>query len=605
MRLASIRLFLATVILCPLASSQTVLDTIYTPPGYEDGPLMGTVYMPDVPNGVAVVLSHAMNDTRASMSVWSDTLAAHGYTAMTIDYYDWGYRTLSAYPKPIRAFKTAVQFLRRNAARFNITTGRIVGLGQSEGSVTWGQSIIWDNDYKFFGTDSIVSDHLDAAVLFYGLYDTEHFLRSYSWWNFDSAFAAYFSLNPALRSTKGNCVVNVGNITTPVLLIHGTADSACHYEQSVEMHDSLLAHGKPCQLVLGPWEHQFDYCYWLQPCVFTSAGLVAKDTVLAFLFRTVPVSLASHADRFTIDRAYLRPGKDSVLVTACLMSQPNHTCVLSAIVSDAAGLVRDSLRMFNDGTHGDLVPNDSIWACYIRGPMDENTYKVIVRTDDISEGRFVRQQNAVQFTTAGPLVLQNVTYVDYRDAGQCSVRPSVKNMGSTAPFVGGTISLTCADTGVFYVVPAMRTFSTIAAGATGQADNIFSINYDPGKVNGSFTLHFTIGLQGHVCWDTTYRLTVTGVAAGKPLPIAFALEQNYPNPFNPSTIITYELPRASRVTLTVYDILGREVSLLVNEKKDAGVHEVTFDAAGLASGVYFYRLQAGSFVDTKKLLLVR
>jgi hypothetical protein len=83
------------------------------------------------------------------------------------------------------------------------------------------------------------------------------------------------------------------------------------------------------------------------------------------------------------------------------------------------------------------------------------------------------------------------------------------------------------------------------------------------------------------------------------------MAQNYPNPFNPTTTIKYELPKSSMVRLSVYDILGREVSVLVNETVDAGVHEVRFEAAGLASGVYFYRLTAGSFVQTRKLLLVR
>ena len=89
------------------------------------------------------------------------------------------------------------------------------------------------------------------------------------------------------------------------------------------------------------------------------------------------------------------------------------------------------------------------------------------------------------------------------------------------------------------------------------------------------------------------------------VPALATLSQNYPNPFNPSTTIKYELPKTLHVSLTVYDLLGREVSVLVHERKDAGVHEVKFDGSSLASGVYFYRLQAGSYVNTKKLLILR
>jgi hypothetical protein len=87
--------------------------------------------------------------------------------------------------------------------------------------------------------------------------------------------------------------------------------------------------------------------------------------------------------------------------------------------------------------------------------------------------------------------------------------------------------------------------------------------------------------------------------------VEFELYDNYPNPFNPGTTIKYELPRASHVSLTVYDILGREVSVLVNDKREAGAYEVKFDGSNLASGIYFYRIQAGSFMQTKQLLLLK
>ncbi len=88
-------------------------------------------------------------------------------------------------------------------------------------------------------------------------------------------------------------------------------------------------------------------------------------------------------------------------------------------------------------------------------------------------------------------------------------------------------------------------------------------------------------------------------------PVEFSLHQNYPNPFNPVTVIGYRLPVISDVKLEVFDMLGRRVSLLAAGIMDAGTHEVTFDASGLASGVYMYRLTAGEFVQTRQMVLVK
>ena len=85
----------------------------------------------------------------------------------------------------------------------------------------------------------------------------------------------------------------------------------------------------------------------------------------------------------------------------------------------------------------------------------------------------------------------------------------------------------------------------------------------------------------------------------------FYLYQNYPQPFNPSTKIKYQLPEVSTVTLKIYDVLGKEVATLVNETKSAGTYEVVFDATGLTSGIYFYTLNAGSFSETKKMILTK
>ncbi|MDP3683791.1 MAG: T9SS type A sorting domain-containing protein, partial [Ignavibacteria bacterium] len=89
------------------------------------------------------------------------------------------------------------------------------------------------------------------------------------------------------------------------------------------------------------------------------------------------------------------------------------------------------------------------------------------------------------------------------------------------------------------------------------------------------------------------------------VPDEFRLEQNYPNPFNPSTIIEYQLPSNAFVVLKVFDILGREVETLINEHQNEGNHFVQFNASDLLSGVYFYKIEAGTYYDTKKLLLLR
>jgi hypothetical protein len=90
------------------------------------------------------------------------------------------------------------------------------------------------------------------------------------------------------------------------------------------------------------------------------------------------------------------------------------------------------------------------------------------------------------------------------------------------------------------------------------------------------------------------------------IPEMFLLTQNFPNPFNPSTTIQYSIPQRSNVTMKVYDVLGNEIAILVNEEKSAGVYEVEFsDKGGSASGVYFYKLQAGNFIETKKMLMIK
>jgi hypothetical protein len=142
----------------------------------------------------------------------------------------------------------------------------------------------------------------------------------------------------------------------------------------------------------------------------------------------------------------------------------------------------------------------------------------------------------------------------------------------------------------------------------GHGTTIAQHQYSYLDATGAFALNWyrlqQIDLDGAV--DFSEPVQVGGVTDVRDeVPTAYGLAQNYPNPFNPSTTIRYGLPARSHVTLSVFNTLGQQVSVLQNGEQESGFHEVRFDAANLSSGVYLYRIQAGNFVQTRKLLLVR
>lgn len=126
-----------------------------------------------------------------------------------------------------------------------------------------------------------------------------------------------------------------------------------------------------------------------------------------------------------------------------------------------------------------------------------------------------------------------------------------------------------------------------------------------------YSLHFINASTGYVCGDSgvVFKTTTGGVIGINPIstevPNDYLLYQNYPNPFNPTTNIKFAIPKASFVKLAVYDILGREVEILVNESLTPGTYEVKWDASKVSSGIYFYRLNAENFSDIRKMSFIK
>lgn len=177
---------------------------------------------------------------------------------------------------------------------------------------------------------------------------------------------------------------------------------------------------------------------------------------------------------------------------------------------------------------------------------------------------------------------------------------------TTSPSTGAMFGITGAGTDWWAIQSSAQVYRTTNAGTnwtsvyTLTGATLQSINF---KVVSGCPVGWAGSSTGGIA-----RMKVSGVGVNpisSEIPESYMLQQNYPNPFNPSTNINFSIPQSGFVTLKVYDMSGREVSTLINEVKSAGSYIVGFNASGLSSGAYFYRLEAGNFVETKKMLLVK
>ncbi len=140
----------------------------------------------------------------------------------------------------------------------------------------------------------------------------------------------------------------------------------------------------------------------------------------------------------------------------------------------------------------------------------------------------------------------------------------------------------------------------------------FTTRNPESEPRGGIPIHFGVAANNQFLPFVVYLddIEVTNLSTGvddqiSSLPKTYSLSQNYPNPFNPSTTIQFSLPKASYVTLNIYNSIGQEVAQLVSKQMNPGTYSTEWNASGFASGVYYYRLEAGSYVETKKLVLLR
>lgn len=156
------------------------------------------------------------------------------------------------------------------------------------------------------------------------------------------------------------------------------------------------------------------------------------------------------------------------------------------------------------------------------------------------------------------------------------------------------------------------TTNSVAGELVDASGTVVAFNNSTG--NNPFTLtapgpgeyRVNAGHKSPLRWDSVLvSISVTDVQENSLNPSVYKLYANYPNPFNPSTTIRYSLPEAAFTSLKIYDAIGNEVAVVVEEIKSAGSHQIEFNATGLSSGIYYYTLQAGAFKETRKMVILR
>jgi hypothetical protein len=287
-----------------------------------------------------------------------------------------------------------------------------------------------------------------------------------------------------------------------------------------------------------------------------------------------------------------------------------HTLKVVAMLNSSSGELIDSLFLADDGLHGDSASGDGLWGCqYV--PKKDDTIHVTLRVDDHNANTSASLPNVVTYIfSRKPILDVNVANITLgliaSNLAHRDTTISISNTGYPADTIRVRIdSVNVSPSTALAVHPTVFQLP-------GQGSKACTLSVSPGLLSPNIIFAPKIIVdsdsgfgQKHFEIVVRFRIVTTDIADKAAIPTRYGLEQNYPNPFNPATTIRYALPHRSQVLLAVFNTLGQQVATLVQGQQEAGAYDVKFDGSILASGVYFCRIQAGDYVATKKLLLMK
>jgi hypothetical protein len=311
------------------------------------------------------------------------------------------------------------------------------------------------------------------------------------------------------------------------------------------------------------------------------------------------------------EKTFYSKGQDTVVISSIFKNPNSHQLTARGYFHNLSGNLIDSLEL----TQQVLESNGEYWKGNKIAPSSEEILKVSVTVFDETALDQFTVPNATRFTTAGPVNLDSISI--RKQFTLYNAKPYIHNDGHTATINNVTVKLTSNDPWITNLNSGPFNYPALLPGVTTGSASNYSFRVIDSLFPGHYNFKVEVLSDNWHYWTDSMQVIVTGVEDESQVPLTFNLDQNYPNPFNPSTTISWQSPVGSHQVLKVFDVLGNEIATLVDEYKPAGKYEFEFGLhsgegrnlpagrQGLSSGVYFYQLKAGNFLQTRKMILLR
>jgi hypothetical protein len=347
-------------------------------------------------------------------------------------------------------------------------------------------------------------------------------------------------------------------------------------------------------------EFPIDYPVWHNP----SDAAIGIDAVVEAALDWINNLVYGHD--LTIEKKYYSPNTDTLHIQALLENPNSHPISSTVYIHNFDSTFIDSISLSKEM----LTSEAEIWNGEGPAPSIEDHFGLSISTYDSVANQEFTIGNVDKFTTIGPVLYDG--YLDFLidptpPLPKFGFKLVLRNNGQIAPANAVSAEIELYDTSlVKFVENNFQSFGAINPGeiSVSLSYYVFYVDSVPNIID--FKYRLKVYSDGYLFWSQDSVDILVGIQhRHSQIPIEYSLDQNYPNPFNPNTTIEFDLPRASKATLVIYNILGEKVTTLVSDRLSAGSYSYEWDASGLASGVYLYRLQAGEYVETRKMILMQ